>query len=130
MRTNLLSVVLAPAILAAAAFTAQPAMAESHVVNVPFNFTVAGKICPAGNYTVHSDNYLNSVYLAGQNRSFVWLLVPGDAAIRDHRVTLTFDVYGQDHLLRTVKYGTMVTPQLDKQHKETIPAAQQISVGQ
>jgi hypothetical protein len=130
MRTNLLSLVIAPTVLAAAALTAQPAMAESHVVNVPFNFTVAGKICPAGAYTVQSDNYLNSVHVTGQNRSFVWLLVPGDAAVGDHRVTLTFDVYGQDHLLRAVKYGMMTTPQIDKQHKESIPAAQQISIGQ
>jgi hypothetical protein len=130
MRTNLLSLVLAPAVMAAAALTAQPAMAESHVVNVPFNFTVAGKICPAGAYTIDSDNYLNSVHLTGQRHAFVWVLFPGDDTVRDHRVTLTFDVYGQDHLLRAVKYGSMTTPRLDKQRKEAIPAAEQITVGQ
>lgn len=130
MRINLHSLVMAPAVLAAAAFIAQPAMAESHVVNIPFSFTAAGKTCPAGRYTVNSDDLQATVSLAGQKRDFVWLLVPGDNTITDQRVVLTFDTYNGNHQLRSISYGTQTTNSLDRKHSETIPAAEQIAIGE
>lgn len=130
MRINFKSLVLATAVLAVAAFTAQTAVAESHVINVPFNFVAAGKSCPAGDYSVTQDNFGGTVRLVNRQNSFVWLLVPGNATVRDHHVVLTFDVAGKDYLLRTVQYGAMITPRIDKKYKESIPAAQQIALGQ
>jgi len=130
MRTNLLSLVLAPAVLAAAALTAQPAMAESHTVNIPFNFVASGHACPAGNYSIRANSDSDFIYLGNQKQTFILLLVPGDSTAPGHRVVLTFDVYGQNHLLRTVSYGRMITNRLDKQPGEAIPAAEQIAIGQ
>lgn len=130
MRINFKSFVLAPAVLAVAALATQTAVAESHVVNVPFNFVAAGHTCPAGNYSVSEDIYGAAVRLTNHQSSLVWLLVPGDATVRGHHVVLTFDVAGQNHMLRTVQFGTMITPRIDKKYKESIPAAQQIALGQ
>lgn len=130
MRINFKSFVLAPAVLAVAALATQTAVAESRTVNVPFNFVAAGKICPAGDYRVSEDNYGGSVSLVSQKNAFVWLLEPGDSAVRDHHVVLTFDVDGPNYLLRTVKFGNSITPRIDKKYKESIAAGQQISVGQ
>jgi len=130
MRINFKSFVLAPAVLAVAALATQTAVAESHVVNVPFTFVAAGHTCPAGNYSVSEDNYGGTVRLINRQNSFAWILVPGDATVRDHHVVLTFDVAGQNYLLRTVQFGTLVTPRIDKKYKESIPSAQQIALGQ
>ena len=46
MRSILHSLVLAPALFAAAAPAPNIAMAEA-ALTVPFNFTVDGKVCPA-----------------------------------------------------------------------------------
>lgn len=130
MRINFSSFVLAPAVLAVAALATQTAVAESHIVNVPFSFVAAGHTCPAGAYSVSEDSYGGTVHLGSRKNDFVWILVPGDATVRDHRVVLTFDVSGQNHLLRSVQYGPMTTLRIDKKYKESIPAAQQVSIGQ
>lgn len=130
MRINLQSSILTAAVLAVAALAAQPAMAESHQINIPFNFVASGTICPAGTYTVRQDDNASTVRLTGHNQGFVWIMLPGNSAQADHHVVLTFDVAGQKYLLRTVQYGPMTTSRLDKKQKEGIPAAEQISIGE
>lgn len=129
MRMNLQSLVLAPAALALAAFTAQPAAAESHNVTIPFNFVAAGKVCPAGDYRVIEENGGGTVRLVGQNRDMVWILFPGNPAPADHRVVLSFDSANRNYILRTVQFGGEITARLDKKNKEKIPAAAQVEVG-
>ncbi len=130
MRINLPSLVLAPAVLAIAAFTAKPAVAESYNVTIPFNFVAAGKTCPAGNYMVTEENFGGTVRLAGKDHNFVWILFPGNPAPSDHNIVLTFDSAGQNYILRTVQYGGEITQRLDKKNKEAIPAAMQIQAGE
>lgn len=121
MRINFKALALAPALLALAALVAPTAAAESHVIKVPFDFVAAGHKCPAGNYAVNQDNHGGTVRLISGKASFVWLLQPGDSTVRDHRVVLTFDVAGKDHLLRTVQFGSSITSRIDK---ESNPAQQ------
>jgi hypothetical protein len=124
MRSILRNLVLAPVALAAAALATNTAMAES-TVHVPFNFSVAGKICPAGAYKVLEDNSRSVVTLESvdASRSFSWLIRPGDPAPNDTRVTLRFDQLGQGYALQSVQYHSRITPRLDKNapHSEHRP---------
>lgn len=118
MRITLNKFVLAPVVLAAAALATGTAMAEARV-NVPFNFTVAGKNYPAGPYTVIEDSIHNSVTLWGRNTpvSFTSLIGAGDPAPTDSKVILTFDELGNRFALKTIQYHSLITPRLDKHEK-------------
>jgi len=115
MRSILGKLILAPAILAAAAFAANSAMAESNV-KVPFSFTAAGKVWPAGTYTIEKDMLAGTVTLksAVSSESFTYLLGPGDPNPTDEHITLRFDSAGGTHALRSVQYGPQITAQLDR----------------
>ena len=130
MRINVLySLLLAPALLAAIALTAQPAVAASRV-NIPFNFVAAGTACPAGVYIVTEENYGTTLRLKGLTHSFVWITGPAAPSPSDHRAILNFDRVGSTHLLRTVQYGAMITSRLDGNVKEAIPTPEQAVTGQ
>jgi hypothetical protein len=122
MRFPIRKIFLAPAVLAASALATSSALAATPV-QVPFSFTVAGKTCPAGNYTVFTGPLSNTVRLVNQDssRNFVWIVEPGDPQPTDHRVILTFDTRGDGHELRTVQLGNRVTSRLDKPSKEYTP---------
>jgi len=125
MKNTLKTLVLAPAVLAAAVLASNVASAEA-LVKVPFNFTVAGKVCPAGLYSVDRDNIGTMVTLRSKDapRSFSWVVTPGDPAPTDSRVVLRFDAQGQTHALRNVQYGSVITSRLDKKTVDTerVPA--------
>jgi hypothetical protein len=112
MRFTLRSFVLAPVVMALAAFSANTAMAET--INVPFNFSVAGKKCPAGLYSVQKDLSGSAIKMRGAAQSFTWIAGPGDPAPTDKRVVLKFDAMGATHVLRSVQFGSSVTSRLDK----------------
>ena len=115
MRFSLRTFVLAPAILAAAALASTSAMAEA-TLKVPFNFTVSGKQCAAGLYSVKPNLTHGIVTLQSKDgaRTFNWLLTPGDPAPSSTRVTLRFNELGNAYTLRTVEYGSLTTTRLDK----------------
>jgi hypothetical protein len=129
MRITLRSIVLTPVVMVAAALTANSAMAETKV-NVPFNFSVDGKTCPAGQYSVQADRWGNSVRLEGASHVFTWLIRPGDPAPTDKRVILKFDEIGSSHLLRSVQYRDEVTSRLDKRAREIEAAVERDIQGQ
>ena len=53
MKNMIRNLMLASAVVATAAFATTSAMATT--LNVPFSFTVNGKQCPAGTYTVEHE---------------------------------------------------------------------------
>lgn len=122
MRSLLPRFLFAPALVAAAALATSTAMAET-TVNIPFNFTVAGKTWPAGRYNVLQGPAANSVRLssADSSHTYIWIDGPGDARPTDERVILTFDAVSEGHALRTVQYGGRITRRLDKPQKEYTP---------
>ena len=130
MLSNLRTFVLAPALLAAVAFTTQTAMAETATVNVPFNFIVAGKACPAGHYMIERDDARNSVGLAGYAHGFLWFTHPGDPSPNSRSIVLSFDKLGSDHILRSVQYGSQITSRLDKKYMHSNLESEQITAGQ
>jgi hypothetical protein len=115
--------------MAAAALTANTAMAETKL-NVPFNFTVDGKTCPAGQYAVLSDQSGNAVKLQGVSHSFTWLLHSGDPAPGDKHIVLKFDEIGSDHFLRSVQYRDQITSRLDGKAKDMEKASIRVVGGE
>jgi hypothetical protein len=107
---------MAPAIMAAAALATNSAMAET-ILKVPFSFTVDGKNCPAGLYSVQLESiHGNLVTLKSKDvpQSFTWVVGPGDPAPGDTAVVLRFNELGETHALRSVQYGSQITSRLDK----------------
>jgi hypothetical protein len=120
MRSILPKFLLASAVMATAALATNNALAET-MVNVPFSFTVNGKTCPAGRYTVDRNLMTGVVTLRNDDwkRGFMWIAGSGEPAPGDSRVILRFDEQGPVHFLQTVQYGNLITARLDGRTKET-----------
>jgi hypothetical protein len=114
MRSILRKVILASAFGVAVALAGNSAMAATRV-NVPFNFSVAGKTLPAGGYHIVHDPTSAFVTLRSidSNDSYTWLLTPGPSEY-DKKIALKFDDLNGTHVLQSVQYGSMITPRLDK----------------
>jgi hypothetical protein len=114
MRSILHKVFLASAVAATAALTTSSALADMKV-NVPFSFTVDGKICPAGYYSVGRDDVTGVVTLRNEDwkRNFAWLASPGEPAPTDNRIILRFDKEGGNYTLQSVQYHALITDRLD-----------------
>jgi hypothetical protein len=114
MRLSLHSLVLAPVLVAAAAFTTQSASAA--VLHVPFAFTVSGQTLPAGDYSVDRQLRGDSVVLTSreQGKSFSWLLTSGDPDPGSKGVIMRFDATSSGYALREIQYNATITHRLDK----------------
>ncbi|MGC2619655.1 MAG: hypothetical protein WA414_11485 [Acidobacteriaceae bacterium] len=119
MLSPIRNLVHASVFAAAAAFAATTASAATQL-NVPFSFTVAGKTCPAGTYTVERGAFADAVILSSNDvaRSFVWVTSPGNPRPDDQRVVLTFDRNGDTHALQSVQFGSKITSRLDNPGKK------------
>jgi hypothetical protein len=110
-------VLLSTALCTTAAFAA-----EQKTVDVPFSFVAKNHAYEAGAYSVAVDWTRSMVTLrkiGKPSQSMTWILMP--AANDSHpRVGLTFDVAGSNHVLRTIQYETLATPNLDKQPKHKV----------
>jgi hypothetical protein len=131
MRSKIFSLVLAPALLAAVALTSNSAKAETGL-KVPFSFTVAGKTCPAGVYTVRRDSNGNFVTLrsTSSRRTFLWMVGPGSVDPTENHIVLKFDQSGNTHALRSIQYGSMVTSRLDGKSADSWHASSVTALGQ
>lgn len=115
MRSALRNIFLASAFVATAALATITAQAER--LNVPFSFTVAGKTCPAGIYSVDHNASNGTVTLRNLNdwsRSFTWLAGAGDPTAQDTRVILRFDAMPDGYVLQSVQYRSAITARLDR----------------
>jgi hypothetical protein len=118
MQNTLRSLVIASLAVTASLFTAKAASAAT--LDVPFAFMVGNKVCPAGQYTVRTDDLGSSVELLGGQQGFKWIVHPGDPAPTDHRVVMKFVSVGSQHVLRSIQYGPMITSKLDKGTRESV----------
>ncbi len=130
MKLTFSKFVLAPVVLAAAAVITTSAMAET-TVNVPFKFTAAGQVCPAGYYTVKQDSDRNFVTLTNKDsaKSFTYILGAGAADSSARKVALTFDNLGGTHVLQSIQYGSLVTSRLDKKTLRDMERESQLTGG-
>ena len=111
-------------LLSAALCTTAAFAAEVKTVDVPFSFVAKNHAYEAGSYTVAVDWTRSVVTLSKigkPGQPLMWIMVP--AANGSHpKVSLTFDVAGPDHVLRTIQYETFATPNLDTQPKHKVEA--------
>ena len=94
-------VLLSTALCTTAAFAA-----EQKTVNVPFSFVAKNHAYAAGSYTVAVDWTRSVVTLSKigkPSQPLMWIMVPADNG-NQSKVSLTFDVAGPDHVLRTIQY--------------------------
>jgi hypothetical protein len=121
MQSILRRIAIVPAVILAAGLAANPAVAETTTIKVPFSFKVAGETFPAGEYSIHHDERCNLVTLAskGSSRSFTSIVGAGTSSPWKYKIALKFDLVGQTHLLQSIQYGTMITRELDKRELES-----------
>ncbi len=114
MTSILRKIAFASVAMAVAAISVNTAHAEARVV-VPFSFTVAGKVCPAGSYSIDRDTFHNYVTLrnATSGQSFTWVLNAGATDLSATSARLRFEEVGTEHALRSVQYGQQATSKLD-----------------
>jgi hypothetical protein len=121
MRSNLskLTRILASTAIAATTLAAIPAMADSARLNIPFSFTVDGKLLPAGEYRVQSIEHGNLVNLrnADSTQYFTW--IAGSSNEDGRNAVLRFTADGNVHALQSVRIGPLVTPNLIKKAHKT-----------
>ena len=123
MRSILQKFFLASAVAATAALATGSALAET-TVSVPFSFTVNGKTCPPGIYSVGSNGTSDIVTLRSRDssRSFAWILTSGDPSPYDGRIILRFDQDGGNYTLQSLQYRSLITSRLDgRQQMENGP---------
>jgi hypothetical protein len=98
--------------LAALAITAKGQAADQLVVNIPYEFVVAGKTLPAGPYRINrvSDNNERALVISSvENRAAV-LVLPSEVASRTsaEQPRVSFQQVGGQHLLSKIETGERV----------------------
>ena len=122
-------------VLASAALcTASAFAAEIQTVNVPFSFVAKNHAYQPGAYSVSVDWSRSMVTLEPKGQPGVpltWIMLPADSA-KDAKVSLNFDVAGEDHTLRTIRYNKFAhpsaQPNLDKRPKRSVEGV--VTVGE
>jgi hypothetical protein len=117
-------------VLSSAALCTTAAFAASQTrVEVPFNFMVKNHAYQAGSYLVQVDQQRYVMTLSNINEpghTMMWLAGPGTTNPAQTKVILTFDVMGQDHVLRTIQYKTLSTPNLDPKPRQKVEATETV----
>lgn len=122
MKIKFTTLVLATAALATAALAINTANAEATSINVPFSFKVAGKVLPAGEYTVERDHTGNFIKLQGKDPAQLVIVVASAMAAESNLVSLKFGADNNQHVLQTIQYGHLISSKLDKgsKHQEDV----------
>ena len=110
-------------VLSSAALCATAAFAEQRRVDVPFAFVARNHVYQAGAYAISIDDTKSFVTLreiGNTSQPLTWIVFPGDTDPRNPKVSLTFDVSGSDHVLRTIQYESFATPNLDGKPKHRV----------
>jgi hypothetical protein len=111
-------------VLSSAALCATAAFAaEQRRVEVPFDFVVKNHTYQAGSYAISVDDTRSFVTLreiGKTSRSLTSLMLPGDGDLNRPKVSLTFDVTSSGKVLRTIRYQTLTTPNLNKKPKQAV----------
>lgn len=110
-------------VLSAAALCATTAFAANQTrVEVPFSFVAKNHAYHAGSYRVEVDADKSLLTLTSINEPSNHLMSiagPGTGE-PNPRVSLTFDVMGSDHILRTIQYGGLISRSLNAKPKHSV----------
>jgi hypothetical protein len=106
MKKHCVRILSAFFVFAALAITARGQAADQLVVNIPYEFVVAGKTLPAGPYRINrvSDNNRALVINNSENRAAVMVL-PTEVAGKTsaEQPTVSFQLVGDQHLLSKIE---------------------------
>jgi len=92
--------------LAALAVATQAQAVDQLIVNVPYDFVVAGKTLPAGTYRVNriSDRDINELSITSfENRTGALLISSEVSEAREYKPTLTFQHVGDQYFLSKIE---------------------------
>jgi len=131
MKNMIRNVMMAAAMVATVVLASSSAMAAT--LKVPFSFTVGGKQCPAGTYTVQRggvDGSLVTLASSAGTQQFTWILLPGDPAPEGKAVVMRFEPQGENHVLESIHYKSQATASLIKKSKRTEHPTISISAGE
>jgi hypothetical protein len=106
MRKQYLRFVIAVVGFAGLGLTAKAQAVDQVVVNIPFEFAVAGKTLPAGNYRVNRVSETDSrvLVLSSFENNVSALVLPTEIANRfDEKAQLTFEQVGDQHFLSKIE---------------------------
>jgi len=110
-------------LISAALSTTAAFAAEQRRVEVPFSFVAKNHAYQAGSYTVSVD-WARSMVTLNQigkpSHPLIWIVMPGPSGPDPSKVSLTFDVAGPNHVLRTIRYEKYITPNLNARPKHTV----------
>ena len=111
-------------VLSAAALCSTAAFAANQTrLDVPFSFKVKNHSYQAGSYAVSIDPQRSAMTLNNidkPSQGLMWIVGPGVYDAKEPAVRLTFDVIGTDHMLRTVQFGGVITPNLEGRPKHKV----------
>jgi hypothetical protein len=110
-------------LISAALSTTAAFAAEQRRVEVPFSFVAKNHAYQAGSYTVSVDWTKSMVTLSQvgkQSQPLMWVVMPGPNGPDPSKVSLTFDVAGPQHVLKTIRYEKYITPNLDARPKHAV----------
>jgi hypothetical protein len=109
-------------LVSAALCTTAAFAAEQRTVKVPFSFVAKDHAYAAGSYTVAVDWERSLVTLrriGKPSQPLMWIMLPAENGGQP-KVSLTFDVAGREHVLRTIRYERFATPNLDRQPRHKV----------
>ncbi len=110
-------------LISAALSTTAAFAAEQRRVEVPFSFVAKNHAYQAGSYTISVDWSKSTVTLSQVGKPshpLMWIVMPGPNGPDPSKVSLTFDVAGPEHVLRTIRYEKYITPNLDARPKHAV----------
>jgi hypothetical protein len=126
MRRQYLRIVIAVIGFAGLGVIAKAQAVDQVVVNIPFEFMVAGKTLPAGTYAVKrlSDTDPSALILSSfENRANAIVVSTQVESSSDDKAKLTFEQVGDEHFLSKIETADHVFTMMPASHSEILEAA-------
>ena len=126
MRRQYLRIVIAVIGFAGLGVIAKAQAVDQVVVNIPFEFMVAGKTLPAGTYAVKrlSDTDPSALILSSfENRANAIVVSTQVESSSDDKAKLTFEQVGDEHFLSKIETADHVFTMMLASHSEILEAA-------
>ena len=126
MRRQYLRIVIAVIGFAGLGVIAKAQAVDQVVVNIPFEFMVAGKTLPARTYAVKrlSDTDPSALILSSfENRANAIVVSTQVESSSDDKAKLTFEQVGDEHFLSKIETADHVFTMMPASHSEILEAA-------
>jgi hypothetical protein len=125
VRRQYLRIVIAVIVFAGLGVIAKAQAVDQVVVNIPFEFMVAGKTLPAGTYAVKrlSDTDPSALILSSFENRANAIVVSTQVESSSDKAKLTFEQVGDEHFLSKIETADHVFTMMPASHSEILEAA-------